>query len=125
MIMSKLDDLDEETLKELENRMLERLKNDGLVSKVSRDNEIKKQKELSSKYIQSMENTTNPWVGIIGTLNPDNFLETEVSWNDSFVELLKSRGAIGSSDDHIIVSALIDILNNMVDVVSNTPEEDE
>lgn len=100
---------------EFKSRVIEDLKTeedkrrDALIKKREED------KESYRKYVETMKESTDPWVDILGIVHTEQGVRIELEWNDAFVQYLRSNGLTGVEEEAVVQKWVTLLLRDMAD----------
>lgn len=117
-----LDELN--TIKDqLKQQVLEELKNEETRKREEQVMRREKEKQEQQKYIETMKESPDPWVDIIGWVRTDEGVKVELEWNDAFADYLRVQGITGSDDEQVVQKWITILLRDMADQIVDESEE--
>jgi len=117
-----LDELN--TIKDqLKQQVLEELKNEETRKREEQAMRREKEKQEQQKYIETMKESPDPWVDIIGWVRTDEGVKVELEWNDAFADYLRVQGITGSDDEQVVQKWITILLRDMADQIVDESEE--
>jgi len=100
---------------QLKAQLLEELKDEQTKKLEEARARRKKEQEEHQKYIETMKQSPDPWVDIVGWVHTDKGVKVELEWNDAFVDYLRSNGISGTDEEQVVQKWVTLLLRDMAD----------
>lgn len=100
---------------QLKAQLLEELKDEQTKKLEEARLRREKEQEEHQKYIETMKQSPDPWVDIVGWVHTDQGVKVELEWNDAFVDYLRSNGISGTDEEQVVQKWVTLLLRDMAD----------